>query len=77
MENEETETKRNAIEAEIRCLTSSLSESSSGIGDWKVIKIYEARLKGEADPYDYDELAEKRQKARDRINELQAELAEL
>jgi hypothetical protein len=41
------------------------------------VKIYEARLKGEEDPYDYEELSAQRQEARDRINELQAQLAEL
>lgn len=77
MENEELEMKRNSIESEIRALVSSLDAPTSDIGDWKIVKIYEARLKGEADPYDYDELAQKRQEARDRINELQAELAEM
>ena len=42
--------------------------------DWKIIKIYEARLSGESDPYDYEELKAARQAARDKINELQAQL---
>ena len=67
---------RERIESEIRTLISSLDAPTSPIGDWKVVKIYEARLKGESDPYDYDELAEERQKVRDRINKLQAELEE-
>lgn len=77
MENEELEMKRDSIESEIRGLVSSLDAPTSDIGDWKIVKIYEARLKGEDDPYNYDELAEKRQTVRDKINELQAELAEM
>ena len=42
--------------------------------DWKIIKIYEARLSGESDPYDYEELKAARQAARDKINALQAQL---
>lgn len=68
---------RNALNAELSQLMSNLSANTSPIGDWKVIKIYEARLAGESDPYDYAELAAKRQAARDRINEIQEELAEL
>lgn len=69
--------KRNALNAELAALMSSLSANTSAIGDWKVIKIYEARLKGEQDPYDFDELAAQRQAARDRINEVQQELKKL
>ena len=58
-------------------LTCDLSSAASSIGDWKIIKIYEARLKNEADPYDFAKLAAKRQAARDEINALQAEIAEL
>ena len=61
---------------EIYDLTSHLSSAYSDIGDWKVIKIYEARLLGKDDPYDLNELMAKRQAARDRINELQKELGE-
>lgn len=69
--------RRNALNAEMKQLKSNLSANTSPIGDWKVIKIYEARMKGESDPYDFDELAAERQAARDRINEIQAELDEL
>ena len=79
--NEETlEQKREeeeSIRQEIGSLVSALDSPVSSIGDWKVVKIYEARLTGEEDPYDYEELAVQRQEARDRINELQAQLAEL
>lgn len=68
---------RNALNAELSQLMSNLSANTSPIGDWKVIKIYEARLKGEDDPYDFDELAAARQAARDRINKIQEGLAEL
>lgn len=59
---------------EICDLTSHLSSAYSDIGDWKIIKIYEARLLGKEDPYDLNELMAKRQAARERINELQSEL---
>ncbi len=69
--------KRNALRAEMAQLSSNLSANTSSIGDWKVIKIYEARMKGEEDPYDFDVLAADRQAARDRINAIQKELEEL
>lgn len=69
--------KRNALNAEMAQLMSNLSANTSSIGDWKVIKCYEARMQGLPDPYDFDELMVNRQAARDRINEIQAELAEL
>lgn len=68
---------RDRIEGEIRTLISSLDAPTSPIGDWKVVKIYEARLKGDPDPYDYEELAAQRQEVRDRINELQSQLESL
>jgi len=68
MENEE----REEIESEIRTLISSLDAPTSDIGDYKIIKIYEARLKGEEDPYNYEELSQQRQAVRDRINSLQS-----
>lgn len=69
--------KRNELNAELAQLMSNLSANTSPIGDWKVIKIYEARLNGEEDPYDYAELAEARQAARIRINAIQDELKNL
>ncbi len=68
---------RDRIEGEIRTLISSLDAPTSPIGDWKVVKIYEARLKGDPDPYDYEELSAQRQEVRDRINELQSQLENL
>ena len=69
--------KRNALNAEMAQLMSNLSANTSSIGDWKVIKCYEARMQGLLDPYDFDELMVNRQAARDRINEIQAELKKL
>lgn len=71
-----TETERDAIESQIRTLTSKLDAPTSNIGDWKIIKIYEARLNGESDPYNYEELKAARQAVRDEINALQAQLVE-
>jgi len=51
-----------------------LQSFDSSVGDYKVMKTYEARLKGEADPYDTDDLIAKRKAVRDEINKLQAEL---
>ena len=59
---------------EIINLTSLLSSTQSDIGDWKIPKTYEARLKGEDDPYDTENLIAARQEIRDRINELQEQL---
>lgn len=73
----EMEDKRQSIESEINSLISSLDAPTSPIGDWKITKIYEARLKNEKDPYDFDDLSKKRQEVRDKINELQKELDSL
>lgn len=72
--SKKTEIDRERIESEIRTLTSKLDAPTSDIGDWKIIKIYEARLSSESDPYDYEELKAARQAVRDKINELQAQL---
>ena len=69
--------KRNALNAELGSLMNSLSASSSSIGDWKVIKVYEARMEGKPDPYDFDVLVAQRQAVRDRINVVQKELEDL
>lgn len=69
--------KRNALNAELASLMSGLSANTSPIGDWKVIKVYEARMLGKEDPYNMEELAAERQAVRDRINEIQKELKKL
>lgn len=66
--------RKDAINAEIRDLQSKLSANTSAVGDWKIIKIYEARLKGIPDPYPAEELMAEREAVRNRINELQEEL---
>lgn len=76
-ELQQIQEKKETIESEIRGLVSSLDAPTSSIGDWKIVKIYEARLQNKEDPYDYDTLAAQRQEVRDKINELQVELAKL
>lgn len=65
------------LNAELASLMSGLSANTSDYGDWKIIKIYEARLKKEADPYDFEKLSAKREQVRQRINEIQSQLAQL
>ena len=55
----------------ITFLKSLLSSQESPVGDWKVMKIYEARLTEATDPYGVDELMQNRQLIRDKINEWQ------
>lgn len=74
MEEERKRMERERIESEIRGLVSRLDAPTSDIGDWKIVKIYEARLSGESDPYDYEELKAARQSIRDEINALQKQL---
>lgn len=69
--------KRNALNAERAQLTGNLAAPTSPIGDWKIAKIQEARMMGEADPYDVVELANQRRAARIRINEIDIELRKL
>ena len=57
-------------------MTCDLSSPASEYGDWKITKIYEARLNGEPDPYNVDELIAKRQEIRDSINATRKELGE-
>lgn len=61
----------------IEMLKNELSSNSSDVGDYKMVKIYEARIQGETDPYDANTLIAARKKIRDQINELQAELEKL
>ena len=69
-----TEEERGEIKSQIRTLQSRLDAPTSNIGDWKIIKINEARLSGESDPYNFDELKAARQAVRDEINALQTQL---
>lgn len=77
MNEDQNFARRNALNAELAQLMGNLSANTSPIGDWKVIKIYEARMEGKPDPYDFDQLAAERQATRNRINEIQHELEEL
>lgn len=52
-----------------------LSSATSEIGDYRIIKTYEARLNNEEDPYDTEDILTKRQEVRNKINELQTKLA--
>lgn len=55
----------------INYLKNQLSSKESRVGDWKIIKIYEARMQGKPDPYDFDELVAAREEIRAEINRLQ------
>ena len=57
-------------------MTCDLSSPASEYGDWKIAKIYEARLNGEPDPYNADELITKRKEIRDSINATRKELGD-
>lgn len=65
------------LEQEIRNLTSQLTSSVSSVGDWKVVKCYEASLVGLEPPYDINALHAERQAIRDRINEIQHRIEEI
>lgn len=74
---EEKEKLINDLTTEMLECESRLSSSASDIGDWKVIKCYEASLQSKPMPYDIDDLMQKRQQMRNRINEIQEHLKEL
>ena len=77
MEEDKYFNEKNLLNAEKAELMSELDANTSSIGDWKITKIYEARLRGLEDPYDLEDLAKKRDAARLRINEIDIELAKL
>ena len=52
-------------------------ESQLSGGDYKIIKCAEAQAVGETLPYDAEKLHAERQQKRDRINAIEAEIAEL
>lgn len=74
---DEKNTRRETIEARIRELVSRLDAPTSDIGDWKVVKCYEAKLLDKELPYDLETVMSERQAVRDEINGLQAELLKL
>lgn len=55
----ENNIKVNDIQREIEMLLNKLSSNSSDIGNWKINKIYEYRMQGKDNPYDFDELCKK------------------
>ena len=65
------------LNQEINNLTADLSSTASDIGDWKYIKSLEYQMAGKDIPYDLDDLDNKRQAIRDRINELREEIKRL
>nr|DAH79015.1 MAG TPA: hypothetical protein [Caudoviricetes sp.] len=69
--------KANLIQTEILQLRNQLSADTSDIGDYRIMKIYEARINAEPDPYSAGTLIAQRQAARDRINTLKKEIREL
>ena len=65
------------MEQEIRNLRCDLSADVSDIGDYKVVKCMEASLQGKEMPYDVATLVAERQAVRDKINELETQIAAL
>ena len=72
----EEQTRRMTLEQEICNIEADLMRSAE-IGDYKIIKTYEARLRGESDPYDTDQLMIDREAARQKIRDARKELEEL
>ena len=64
-------------EQEIIDMRCAFAHPASDIADYKVARIYEARINAEPDPYSADDLITKRQAARDRIETLKKEIREL
>ena len=63
---------------EIINLTNDLTSPASEIGDYRVIKCYEAALSGQKTmPYDVKDLIAKRQEVRDKINALETGVEKL
>ena len=58
----------------MRC---AFAHPASDIADYKVARIYEARINVEPDPYNADDLIARRQAARDRIDTLKKEIRQL
>ena len=65
------------LKQEIINYEAKLSANTSNIGDYRIIKCYEAALLQKDAPYDVDALIADRQGVRDKINELEAEIEAL
>ena len=74
---DEKNTQIQQLRQEVINMEASLSANTSEIGDYKIIKCYEATLTGTEAPYDIKDLTAKRQAVRDKINEVEAEIAKL
>lgn len=72
MTRQEIQERVNLLSTEKMELESQLSD-----GDYKIIKCAEAQAVGETLPYDAEKLHAERQQKRDRINAIEAEIAEL
>lgn len=70
---------RQEIQEQINLLNTEKMELESQLssGDYKVIKCAEAQAAGDPMPYDAEALHADRQMRRDRINAIEAEIAEL
>ena len=64
-------------EQEIIDLRCAFAHPASDIADYKVARIYEARINAEPDPYSADDLIAQRQAARGRIDTLKVEIRKL
>ena len=76
MDNENEQMEEQRKRQSIINMTCDLSSPASKYGDWKIAKVYEARLNGEPDPYNADELIAKRRGIRDSINATRKELGD-
>ena len=76
MDNENEQMAEQRKRQSIINMTCDLSSPASKYGDWKIAKIYEARLNGEPDPYNADKLITKRKEIRDSINATRKELGD-
>ena len=76
MDNENEQMEEQRKRQSIINMTCDLSSPASKYGDWKIAKIYEARLNGEPDPYNADELIAKRREIRDSIHATRKELGD-
>ena len=74
---DEKNTQIQQLRQEVINMEASLSANTSEIGDYKIIKCYEATLTDTEAPYDIKDLTAKRQAVRDKINEVEAEIAKL
>lgn len=65
------------LEQKIRNLEADLSSTASEIGDWKIAKCMEYQVNGLEIPYNIEDLHQRRQAVRDKINQLQEEIETL